>query len=122
MTEGGFNRVDDPDASIETALSVAGYFRLSAGEARSIAADVERATADWQRVATDLGLPGSQISRMADAYETGSVGLRARWVPCNRRRTRPLYSRCPARPRSQRATDPGREHRGNSDFVRCSRR
>jgi serine/threonine-protein kinase HipA len=62
--------VDDADASIETALSVAGYFRLSAAEARSIVADVERATADWQRVATDLGLPGSQISRMADAYET----------------------------------------------------
>jgi serine/threonine-protein kinase HipA len=62
--------LDDADASIDTALSVAGYFRLSDSEARSIVADVERATADWQRVASDLGIPGNQVSLMADAYET----------------------------------------------------
>jgi serine/threonine-protein kinase HipA len=62
--------LDDADASIDIALSVAGYFRLSAAGARSIVADVERATADWQRVASDLGLPGNQLSRMAGAYET----------------------------------------------------
>jgi serine/threonine-protein kinase HipA len=62
--------VDDAEASVENALFVAGYFRLSDAEARSIVTDVEHATADWQRVAADLGLPGSQVSRMAPAYET----------------------------------------------------
>jgi serine/threonine-protein kinase HipA len=62
--------IDDFEASIETALSVSGYFRLSADEARAIVRDVERGTADWQRVAADLGLPRTEISRMADAYET----------------------------------------------------
>jgi len=62
--------LDDADASIDIALSVAGYFRLSGAEARSIVADVDRATADWQRVALEVGIPGNQLSRMADAYET----------------------------------------------------
>ena len=61
--------IDNADASIETALSVSGYFRLSADQARAIVADVEGATADWRRVASDLGLPRTQISRMAEAYE-----------------------------------------------------
>jgi serine/threonine-protein kinase HipA len=67
--------VDDADASIENALSVAGYFRLSDPEARSIVTDVEQATADWQRVAADLGIPASQITRMIAAYETDQRGL-----------------------------------------------
>ena len=62
--------IDDAQASIETALSVSGYFRLSAAEARAIVRDVEWGTADWQRVAGDLGLPRTEVSRMADAYET----------------------------------------------------
>lgn len=62
--------IDDNAASIDTAMSVSGYFRLPTPDARTIVADVERATADWQRVATDLALPKTQISRMADAYET----------------------------------------------------
>ena len=49
---------------------MAGYFRLSGAEARSIVADVDRATADWQRVALEVGIPGNQLSRMAGAYET----------------------------------------------------
>lgn len=62
--------VDDADASIETAISVSGYFRLSAAEARMIAGDVERATSQWRHEAAGLGLPRQQIDRMADAYET----------------------------------------------------
>lgn len=62
--------IEDDVASIETAMSVSGYFRLPASEARTIVADVVRATADWHRVAADLGLPKAQVSRMADAYET----------------------------------------------------
>jgi serine/threonine-protein kinase HipA len=62
--------VDDANASIETAISVSGYFRLSAAEARSIAGDVERATSQWRHEAAALGLPRQQIDRMAGAYET----------------------------------------------------
>jgi len=62
--------IEDDAASIETAMSVSGYFRLPTPEARAIVADVVRATTDWHRVAADLGLPKAQVSRMADAYET----------------------------------------------------
>ncbi len=62
--------IDDDAASIETAMSVSGYFRLPARDAAAIVTDVERATAGWQRVAADLGLPKAQVARMADAYET----------------------------------------------------
>jgi serine/threonine-protein kinase HipA len=62
--------IDDNRASIETALSVSGYFRLPPAEARMIVGDVERATSGWQHEATSLGLPRQQIDRMADAYET----------------------------------------------------
>jgi serine/threonine-protein kinase HipA len=63
--------IDDTAASIENAIAVSGYFRLSAAEARIIAGDVERATSRWRDEAAGLGLPKQQIDRMADAYETG---------------------------------------------------
>jgi serine/threonine-protein kinase HipA len=62
--------IDDDAASIETAMSVSGYFRLPARDAAAIVTDVEGATAGWQRVAADLGLPKAQVVRMADAYES----------------------------------------------------
>jgi serine/threonine-protein kinase HipA len=61
---------DDSTASIETALSVSGYFRLSAAEAVTIVGGVERATSHWRREAAGLGLPRQQVDRMALAYET----------------------------------------------------
>jgi serine/threonine-protein kinase HipA len=61
--------IDDNRASIETALSVSGYFRLPPAEARMIVGDIERATSGWQHAAASLGLPRQQIDRMADAYE-----------------------------------------------------
>jgi serine/threonine-protein kinase HipA len=61
---------DDSTASIETALSVSGYFRLSTAEAVTIVGHVERATSHWRREAAGLGLPRQQIDRMALAYET----------------------------------------------------
>lgn len=51
--------LDDNKASIETALSVGGYFRLPAAAAKAIVGEAAR-----------LGLPRQQIDRMADAYET----------------------------------------------------
>jgi hypothetical protein len=43
--------LDDTSVSIETALSVAGFFRLSTKTARSIISSTERATRNWQREA-----------------------------------------------------------------------
>lgn len=62
--------LDDNKASIEVALSLSDYFRLSVTEARAVISDVERATAHWRNEAAALGLPRQQIDRMADAYET----------------------------------------------------
>jgi serine/threonine-protein kinase HipA len=62
--------LDDNKASIETALSVSGYFRLPAATAKAIVGEVERATSHWQHEAASLGLPRQQVDRMADAYET----------------------------------------------------
>ena len=62
--------LDDTEASIETALGVSGYFRLSAAEARAVVAKIERATSGWKNEARLLGLSGQQIDRMAEAYET----------------------------------------------------
>jgi serine/threonine-protein kinase HipA len=61
---------DDPSASIERALAVGSYFRLSSSAARALVGEVERATSNWRNVARQLGLPGSEIEHMAEAYET----------------------------------------------------
>lgn len=61
--------LDDTSASVETALSVCGYFRLSTAEARERIAGIEQATAGWRGEAAALGLPAYQISRMTDAFE-----------------------------------------------------
>lgn len=63
--------IDDTTASVELALSVSGYFRLSSAEARELTGEIERATAGWHREALGLGLPRQQIDLMAAAYETG---------------------------------------------------
>jgi serine/threonine-protein kinase HipA len=62
--------LDDTDASIETALSVAAFFRLSSQEARSIISTTERATRNWRHKAAELGLPRHEIDRMAIAFES----------------------------------------------------
>jgi serine/threonine-protein kinase HipA len=62
--------LDDPTASIDLALSVSGYFRLSPGAAREIVGEVETATSGWRKVATELGIPENQADRMAVAYES----------------------------------------------------
>jgi serine/threonine-protein kinase HipA len=60
----------DTSASIENALSVSRYFRLTTAQARTLVAEVENATSGWRREAEQLGLPRQQIDRMADAFET----------------------------------------------------
>lgn len=61
--------LDDPTASVETALSVCGYFRLSSADARTLITNIEHATASWQQEAVALGLPRQQLDLMTGAYE-----------------------------------------------------
>jgi serine/threonine-protein kinase HipA len=61
--------LDDATASLMLALSVAAYFELAAGEAQQIAVEVGRAVARWHKVAAKLGMAGTEIDRMASAFE-----------------------------------------------------
>ncbi len=61
--------LDDNEASIDLALSVATYFALDDDDARATAKDVARSVAEWRHVAADLGLGISAINRMASAFE-----------------------------------------------------
>ncbi|WP_239375981.1 type II toxin-antitoxin system HipA family toxin [Frankia sp. Cj5] len=62
--------LDNTDASIDIALSVGSYFRLSPPRARDLVREVETATAGWRQAAAELGIPKSQADRMAVAYES----------------------------------------------------
>ncbi|MCP3662688.1 MAG: type II toxin-antitoxin system HipA family toxin [Gammaproteobacteria bacterium] len=61
--------LDDGTASLDLAMSVAGYFDLNEGEARGIAAEVGQAVQGWRREAVRLGLTPAEINRMASAFE-----------------------------------------------------
>lgn len=60
---------DNPTASIDLALSVINYFRITTKRATEIIAQVVRAVNNWQTVATDLGLSKKEQDRMASAFE-----------------------------------------------------
>lgn len=61
---------DDTTASIELALSVSSYFRLTSAAAVEIVGEVETATSGWSQVAAGLGIPKNQTDRMTVAYES----------------------------------------------------
>jgi serine/threonine-protein kinase HipA len=63
----------DQDASLDTALAIAAYFRLSKPEAAAIAKEVGTAVATWRDVAVHHGLNSNQIDRMASAFEHGDL-------------------------------------------------
>lgn len=71
-------------ASLDLALSVAAYFELKDPEARAIAGEVGQAVRYWREEAIRLGLPGSQVERMASAFE--HEDLRAAVSMARRRR------------------------------------
>ncbi|HEV2944049.1 MAG TPA: type II toxin-antitoxin system HipA family toxin [Solirubrobacteraceae bacterium] len=56
-------------ASLATALEVAGLFRLSEAQAREIVGEVSGATARWRDVARARGLGGQQLERLEPAFE-----------------------------------------------------
>lgn len=57
------------DASLELALSVAEYFRLSQPQARKIAYEVARAVSRWRQEAAAAGIAKREIEGMASAFE-----------------------------------------------------
>jgi len=59
----------DQDASLDTALAIAPYFRLSPPEALTIAKEVGAAVATWRETAAQHGLTARQLDRMASAFE-----------------------------------------------------
>jgi serine/threonine-protein kinase HipA len=61
--------LDDGTASLDLAMGVADYFRLTVSEARGIVAEVEGAVAKWRDVASGLGLRAAEVDRMASAFE-----------------------------------------------------
>ena len=57
------------DASLDLALSVAEYFRLSPTQARRTAYEVGRAVARWREEATTLGIAAAEMDTVASAFE-----------------------------------------------------
>ena len=57
------------EASIELALSVAGYFRLTSTQARQTAWEVAQAVSGWSREAAALGISAAESERVASAFE-----------------------------------------------------
>ncbi len=60
---------DDATASLDLALSVAGYFELSAEEGRAMARDVGQAVRKWRQIASTHGLSKAEQDRMSSAFE-----------------------------------------------------
>lgn len=60
---------DDGTASLDTALSVAEYFELSAAGAKAVAREVGQAVSQWRTVAAQRDIPSRDIERMASAFE-----------------------------------------------------
>jgi serine/threonine-protein kinase HipA len=56
-------------ASLATALEVAGLFRLSEAQARAIVAEVSAATEHWRDAARARGLGGHELERLEPAFE-----------------------------------------------------
>ena len=63
-----FNETDQ-DASLDTVLGIAAYFRVDKNEAAAIAKAVGDVVATWRDVAGQHGLNANQIDRMASAFE-----------------------------------------------------
>ena len=61
--------MDDATASIELAMSVIGYFDLSAKEAKNILVEISEAVASWKKTAKQLGINSTEITRMASAFQ-----------------------------------------------------
>lgn len=61
--------LDEATCDIDLALSVAGYFGLTAKQAKVLISQIGRAVATWRDVARRNGAKASEIERMASAFE-----------------------------------------------------
>jgi serine/threonine-protein kinase HipA len=61
--------IEDTSASLDLALSVADYFDLKPGQAKSIAAEVGIAVSGWRHEAKRAGITDGEIDRMASAFD-----------------------------------------------------
>jgi len=68
----------DGTASLELALSVAGYFDIDDARAQKIAKEVGQAVTRWRSVAAKMGIKDSEIDRMASAFEHRDLELATR--------------------------------------------
>jgi len=59
----------DGTASLELALTVAGYFDVDGGKARQIAKEVGQAVKGWRSAAAKAGIKDAEIDRMETAFE-----------------------------------------------------
>jgi serine/threonine-protein kinase HipA len=59
----------DGTASLELALSEAGYFDIDDARAQKIAKEVGQAVTRWRAAAAKMGIKDSEIDRMASAFD-----------------------------------------------------
>jgi serine/threonine-protein kinase HipA len=57
------------EASLDLALSVAEYFRLTQDEAKRAAHEVATAVTQWKKEAIRLGVPTQELETVATAFE-----------------------------------------------------
>ncbi len=65
----------DNSLSLELAVSVAEYFRLTKSEARHIAAHITAVVRTWQDVASDIGISRAAQERMRPAFQVAAAYL-----------------------------------------------
>lgn len=58
-----------PEASIDTLMSVAAYFRIDRDATIRILGEVERATCRWRKVGHFIGMSNSELDQFIDAFE-----------------------------------------------------
>ena len=65
----------DPTASLRLVLEVAPLFRMGLDEARSVLAAIAGVVAGWREEARRVGLTGSEINRMATAFDHPGIDV-----------------------------------------------
>lgn len=63
------NNLDEGTCSLDLLEAASGYFALTLTQARVIIREVASVTATWRDTAKAVGARGSEINRMASAFE-----------------------------------------------------
>lgn len=66
---------NDPAASLELLMSVAGFFRFEEADAAQVVGELLAATGGWRRVAAGHGLARDEIDEMTPAFEHSEVAV-----------------------------------------------